>query len=89
MNSNKNNINNSINELADFLFYKLEAKVNNNKKEYETFNFVSDDGDSIYTVDNKEFTTSKEGQVFISEDKIKDFINQLIKEVRALNNKNE
>ena len=66
-------------------------KVNNNKKGYETFNVVPADGDSIYTADNKELATSEGGRVFISEDKIKDFVNQLIEQRLgpSLNNKDE
>lgn len=58
-------------------FYK---KVNNYTKGYETFNVVADDGDSIYTADNKELATSEGGRVFISEDKIEDIVNRLIEQ---------
>ena len=55
-------------------------KVNNIIKGYETFNVVSETGDSIYTADNKELATSEGGRVFISEDKLEEIVNRLIEQ---------
>jgi hypothetical protein len=72
-NKNYEKIANINDKIIDF--YK---KVNNDTKGYETFNVVADDGDSIYTADNKELATREGGRVFISEDKIIDIVNKII-----------
>jgi hypothetical protein len=57
-------------------------KDNNITKRYETFNVVADDddGNSIHAADIEELASSEGGRVFISEDKIKDFVNQLLEQ---------
>lgn len=51
-------------------------KVNNNIKKYETFNVVSETGDSIYSSLSKELPVKEKGQVFISEDKIEEIVQE-------------
>ncbi len=63
-------------------------------KNYESFNVVSETGDSIYSPPFEELTIAEEseGQVFISMDKMEDFVNQLIQHRLGPlfnNNKNE
>ena len=56
-------------------------KVNNIIKKYETFNIVSENGDSIYSPTVEELTTviAKERcQVFISEYKLEEIVNRII-----------
>jgi len=52
----------------------LPQKVNNSIKGYETFNVVSETGDSIYSPLLKELPIEEKGQVFISEDKIEEIV---------------
>jgi hypothetical protein len=58
---------------------------------YETCNVVADNGDSIYAADSKRLTTSEGGQTYISQEEIKDFVNQLIEHRlgSSLNNEDE
>lgn len=56
-------------------------KVNNNIKEYETFNVLSETGDSIFSPTIEELitvVTKGKGQVFISENKLEEFVNKII-----------
>jgi len=74
---------------------KFPKKItNNDTKKYESFNIVSETGDSIYSPPFEELTIAEEseGQVFISMDKMEDFVNQLIQHRLGPlfnNNKNE
>jgi hypothetical protein len=47
-------------------------------KQYETFNVVTDDGDSIYAANIELLTTIEGGKVFISEEKIEEIVNRII-----------
>lgn len=64
-------------------------------KNFESFNVVSETGDSIYSPPFGELTAiaeESEGQIFISMDKMEDFVNQLIQHMLGPlfnNNKNE
>ena len=70
------------NETLDFtniIYPKLIKLLRESKSTgYETCNVVADNGDSIYAADSKRLTTSEGGQNYISQDEIKDFVNQLI-----------
>jgi hypothetical protein len=48
----------------------------NNKKEFETLNVVSEIGDSIYSSTFEELPIEEKGQIFISEDKIDEIIQE-------------
>lgn len=61
---------------TDIVYLKLLKVLHESKtKGYETFNVVTDDGDSIYSPPFEELATC-EGQVFFSEDKIAEIVHK-------------
>ncbi len=58
---------------------KLPKKITNkNRKKYESFNVVSETGDSIYSPQYEEFATLDGGQVFVLEIAIEELVNRII-----------
>lgn len=51
----------------------MSSTYNNNKKKYEVTNHISDDYDSIYALPIDEVVG---GQIYVSEDKIRDIVNE-------------
>jgi hypothetical protein len=76
------------------MYFKILKSLSETKtKGYETFYVIADDDDnnSIHTADIDELATIERDRVFISENKIKDFVNQLLEQRlgSSLNNKDE
>ena len=68
-------------EEQDYKYYTIESllnlsssKDNSNSIQYESLNVVSDNGDSIYSPVLEELFQG--GQMYVSEDKIRDIVNE-------------
>lgn len=63
----------------------LSITNNNNKRKYENLNFVSYYGDSIYALPIEQL---QGGQVYVSEDKIRDIVKEELKKRLGPSRKN-
>jgi hypothetical protein len=70
---------------TDITYLKLLKFLHESKsKEYETFNVVTDDGDSIYAPHHiEELDAVEKGQVFYSEDLVRKIIQELEKRLNG------
>lgn len=83
---NKNYSNNSNNK-------NNNSRINNNNNKYESFNIVSETGDSIFDASTIEESIIKMngdgGQIFVAEDKIREIVKEeLDKRLGILSNTN-
>lgn len=67
----------------------LNINTTANRKNFESFNILSENGDSIYSPLFEQSTIEEKGQIFISKDIIVDLINIEVEKRVGASNRND